>query len=64
MNDKQNHPVTYEMTINFHKDGVSVQFTGETVQFANDGDDTPVRPKHLRIVNDIHKLMREYIRDN
>ena len=51
------------MIIRFNKDGVTVKFTGETVEFSNIPD-SPVRPKHLRIVSDIHKLMREFIRDN
>jgi len=58
-----NHPIEYEMIIRFNKDGVTVKFTGETVEFSNIPD-SPVRPKHLRIVSDIHKLMREFIRDN
>jgi hypothetical protein len=61
--DEQNHPITYEMTIHFNKDGVTVTFTGEAVKFSEISD-SPVRPRHLRIVNDIHKLLREYIRDN
>lgn len=55
------HPVDYEMTIHFNKDGVTVTFTGETVKFS-DVPDCPIRPRHLRVVNDIHRLIREYIR--
>ena len=58
---KVNHPVEYETVIRFNRDGVTVTFTGETVTFSQTGI---VRPRHLRIINDIHKLMREYIRDN
>jgi hypothetical protein len=58
------HPVLYEMTIDFVKDKVCVKFTGESVKFIALNDEQPVRPRHLRIVNEIHNLMREFIRDN
>lgn len=57
---KQEHPVEYEMKISFNKDEATVKFTGETVEFFGN----KVRPRHLRIVTEVHKLMREYIRDN
>jgi hypothetical protein len=61
MNDR--HPIEYEMKISFNKDEVVVVFTGETVEFSNKAN-APVRPRHLRIVSEIHRMMRDYIRDN
>lgn len=58
-----NHPIEYEMQLWFNQDGVEVRFTGETVEFKNK-DGKPVRPRHLRIVSEVHKLMRQYIQDN
>jgi len=62
--EKINHSVEYEMTINFKRDGVSVKFSGESVIFSNSGDEHPIRPRHLRIVNIIHSSMREFILNN
>ena len=58
---KQEHFVEYEMAIKFNRDGVMVTFTGDAVTFSQTGI---VRPRHLRIVNVITDVMRDYIRDN
>lgn len=59
--EKQQHPVEYEMVVKFNKDGVMVTFSGETVTFSQTGI---VRPRHLRIVNEIIDMMRDYVRNN
>lgn len=55
--------VEYVMVINFILDGVQVKFTGETVQFTNDGD-KPVRHRHLKTVEAVQEVMREFIYRN
>jgi hypothetical protein len=57
------HPVEYEMTIHFNREGVHVKFTGESVQFTNDSEH-PIRPRHLKIVSEIIRSMREFIQSN
>lgn len=58
MNDDK--VVVYKVELAFPKDKISITFTGEEVIF----HESPTRHRHIRLVNQIGDLIREYVRNN
>lgn len=59
-------PVDYLMVIEFNKDNVKAQFTGQEVKLGRIRESEPdtIRPHHIRLISVIQGTMKEYIRDH
>ena len=51
----------FSMSINFEDDQVDALFTGEEIQtLAPRHKDAIIRPRHIKLINEIQELMKEY----
>ena len=56
--------IDYQFRIRFNADAVTVTFSGESVSLEQDAPEKAIRPRHLRLVTELHQIMREYAKNN
>lgn len=51
----------FHMTINFEDDHVEATFTGEEIEdLVKCTPEARIRPRHIKVINEIQELMKEY----
>lgn len=57
------HKIEYDFHIRIDADKLAIHFTGERVNFEPDSNETPIRPRHIRLVSEIQGYMKQKMLD-